>query len=131
MVILCGTPEIKISVSLLAGIQDTPLPGAPLAGGYIALNKYKVYREQGFNTYLPDSTAAQAFANTIMAYAKDIHGQFSIDVPMKYYNVAFGGVVNTELNRQNATMLGIKKCEIIGKTYNLESENINLNLRIV
>ena len=65
-----------------------------------------------------------------MAYAKDVHGIFSIDVPMKYYNVAFGGVVNIELNRQNATMLGIKKCEIISKTYNLESENINLNLRI-
>jgi hypothetical protein len=94
-------------------------------------NKYKVYREQGFSTYLPDSTAAQAFATKLMEYAKDVHGITSIDVPMKYYSLAFGGVVDVELNRENAIMLGTKKCEILGKTYNLENENINLLLRIV
>ena len=94
-------------------------------------DKYKIYRQQDFDTYLVDSTGAQAFATRILAYAKDVHGMIGITVPMKYYSLAYGGVVDVEINRDTATMLGTKKCEILGKTYNLEQENIALELRIV
>jgi len=94
-------------------------------------NKYKCYRQQDFDTYLVDQSGAQAFATKILTYAKDVHGMLGITVPIKYYALVFGGVVNVNINRDTTTMLGTKKCEIIGKTYNLEQENINLQLRIV
>jgi hypothetical protein len=93
--------------------------------------KYKVKIENEFDTYLVDHASAQLFVNKIMDYTKDVHGELSIDVPMKYYSLVFGGVIDIEINRENSTMLGLKKCEILGKTYNLEEENINLDLRII
>jgi hypothetical protein len=93
--------------------------------------KYKTYVEQDFDTYLNTQADANSFADKVMTYAKDVHGELSIEVPMKYYLLEFGGVVNCEINRETTTMLGTKKCEILGKTYNLENETINLDLRIV
>jgi hypothetical protein len=103
---------------------DTSQEGAVFA-------KYKIYKEADFDTYLVDSSGAQAFATKILNYAKDVHGRFTENVPMKYYSVPFGGTVDVEINRNNRTILGTKKCEVLGKTYNLEEENIQLDLRIV
>jgi hypothetical protein len=93
--------------------------------------KYKVYIQNDFDTYLVTANAAQIFSDKIMEYCKDVHGQFSIDVPIKYYNLVYGGTVNVYINRENSTMLGLKKCEILGKKFDLENENITLDLRIV
>ena len=50
---------------------------------------------------------------------------------MKYFNVVFGGAVDVEINREKSIMIGTKKCEILGKKYDLENNNIQLDLRIV
>ena len=94
-------------------------------------DKYKIYVQKDFNTFLVDEASAQAFADKVMAYAKDVHGIFSVNIPMRYFNSAvFGGVIDVEINRENSIMIGTKKCEILGKTFDLENENIILNLRI-
>lgn len=93
--------------------------------------KYKVKIQNDFDTCLVDSTAAQNFADTILDYSQDVHGRLKLEVPMKYYSLEFGGVVNAYLDRIQSTMLGNKKCEILSKYYNLEEEKIELELRVV
>jgi VCBS repeat-containing protein len=93
--------------------------------------KYKVYIQNDFDTYLVNVNAAQIFSDKFMEYCKDVHGEISIDVPMKYYDLVFGGIVNVYINRENSNILGLKKCEILGKKYNLEDEKITLDLRII
>jgi hypothetical protein len=93
--------------------------------------KYKIYKEQEFTINTPTANATQEFSDKIMEYFKDVHGQFDIDVPMIFYNLDFAGLVNVQINRENSTMLGVKKCEILNKEYNLTDETIKLELRIV
>lgn len=93
-------------------------------------NKYKIILSKDFDTYLIDQTSAEAFIQKVMLYVKDIHGETTLTIPMKYYLEQFGGVVNVELNRENSIMIGTKKCEILGKKYDLENNSIILNLRI-
>jgi VCBS repeat-containing protein len=94
-------------------------------------NKYKVYVENDFESYLINSITTQALADKIMAYAMDVHGTLPVTVPMKYYNVSVGDNIDIEINRENSVMLGYKKCEVLGKTFDLENEKIKLDLRIV
>lgn len=98
---------------------------------YSVYNKYKTYKEETFDTYLPSLSDAQDFATTIMDYVKDVHGSLKIIVPMKYYSVEFSGVLDCEINRINSTMLGYKKCEVLSKKYDLENNYIVLELRII
>jgi hypothetical protein len=93
--------------------------------------KYKIYKEQSFDTYLVTENDAQTFSDKIMEYFKDVHGQFELEVPMVYYDLPFAGLVNVQINRENSTMLGVKKCEILDKNFNLTDEVIDLTLRIV
>jgi hypothetical protein len=97
--------------------------------------KYKTYTQKEFFTLLIDTSAQtiiQAFSNTVLAYSKDVHGIGSVDVPMKYYTINLGDIVNIEINRPNSTMLGTKKCEIISKRYNLSAlPMLNFGYRII
>jgi len=54
----------------------------------------------------------------------------TITVPMKYYALAVGDVVYVDLPRGNSSMLGVKKYEIMGITYNLEQAMMDMNLRM-
>jgi hypothetical protein len=50
---------------------------------------------------------------------------------MIYFYVVFGGSVDVKINRDNEVMIGERKCEILGKTFDLENNNIVLDLRII
>jgi hypothetical protein len=94
--------------------------------------KYKVYNQKQFNTVLITLANAQTFSNTVLAYSKDVHGVGEIEVPMKYYAIELGDIVDIELNRETTTMLGTKKCEIIGVKYNLSPlPTMSLGYRII
>jgi len=94
--------------------------------------KYKTYNQKDFETWLADSAAAQSLATKLIAYVKDIHGITRITVPIKYYDVEITDTYNVQLNRENSTMLGTKKCEVLGKSINLNSvPTIDLDMRIV
>ena len=97
----------------------------------VVYTKYRVYNEVDFETVLPDQTSAQALADVIMAYSKDIHGKIIITVPMKYYLYNVIDNIDVELNRIASTMIGTKKCEILSKTYHLIDQTIDFEVRIV
>jgi hypothetical protein len=93
--------------------------------------KYKTFNQKESFTLLINPADAQSFSNTILAYSKDVHGIGEIEVPIKYYTIELGDIVNIEINRPASTMLGTKKCEIIGKTYNLLFPTISFTYRII
>ncbi len=93
--------------------------------------KYKIDNQKDFETWLVDEVAAAAFADRIMDYVQDVHGTFSITVPIKYYQLKIGSLVDVEINRQVKTWLGTTKCEVMGITYNLSAVTMDLSLRIV
>ncbi len=93
--------------------------------------KYKTYNQKTFYTLLPDLSDAQTFATTILNYAKDVHAQGELTVPMSYYSYGVGDIGNAVINREKTTMLGTKKIEIISKSYNLRESNITFGYRIV
>jgi len=92
---------------------------------------YSVYNSKEFFTYLPNASAASIFALTYLDYTMDVHGEFEITVPMKYYTLDVGDTTFVEMKLENNTdFIGTPKCEIIGKTYNLEYPSIKFKLRI-
>jgi hypothetical protein len=94
--------------------------------------KYKTYNQKDFETWLVNSAAAQTFATKILNYVKDVHGTFSINVPMRYYDFKIGDLRNVEIERETTTMLGTKKCEVMGISYDLNGvPSIDLDMRIV
>ncbi len=92
---------------------------------------YKTYKEQPVDTLLPTLSAATAFGVTFMDYFDRIHGRLPVDIPMAYYSIALGDMVDAEIRRQTTTMLGTTKSEVISINYNLDRSMINLGLRIV
>jgi hypothetical protein len=93
--------------------------------------KYKTYNEKTFDTYLDNLTAATAYASTVMAYHKDIHGRMEVEVPMAYYDITIGDIVDAEIERRTQTMIGTTKSEIISVRYVLDKPAIMLGLRFV
>jgi hypothetical protein len=93
--------------------------------------KYKTYNQKKYFTLLTNLTNAQAFATKILAYAKDVHGIGNITVSMKYYAYGVADIINIYIDREKTTMLGMKKVEIISKTYNLKEATITFGYRIV
>ena len=93
--------------------------------------KYKTYNEQTFDTLLDTLSAATAYGSTIMAYFKDVHGRLEVEVPMQYYDIALGDIVDVEIERQVGTMIGTTKSEIVNVRYALDRPSIMLGLRFV
>jgi hypothetical protein len=95
-------------------------------------NKYKTYVQVTYKTLLTSLVDAQAFSDSIIAYSKDVHGVDSITVPIKHNNIQLGDLISVEIKRETTEMLGVtKKCEVLSKTYDLETEKINLSIRII
>lgn len=94
--------------------------------------KYKTYKQQSFDTVLPDLTEAQAFTNSFLDYVQFTKGVFQVSTGLKYYQIELGDTVNIEAKRECTTdMLGEKKCEVIGKRYTLDNSQIIFTLRII
>lgn len=94
-------------------------------------NTYSIYNVKEFTTYLDGPEAAAAFAIKYLDYCQDVHGIFKVNVTMKYYSLEIGDTVFIELYREGGVpYLSTVKCEIIGKTYNLETFNITFDMRI-
>jgi hypothetical protein len=93
--------------------------------------KYKTYTAQTFDTLLTNLTDAQTLSDTILDYTKDVHGVLDITLAMKYYNLKIGDIKNVEINRKNNTMLGTKKCEVIGINLDLNTPSMSATIRII
>jgi len=91
--------------------------------------RYKTYNQKEFKTYLPDIAAAQRFSDIILDYAGTIKPTFEIEVPIKYYFVEVGDFGEIEINRATSTWFGTRKCEVIGKTYNLDRNTITFKVK--
>lgn len=91
--------------------------------------KYKIYNQRTFDTYLPDLAAAQAFSNVILDYAGTVRPVLDVEVPIKYYNIEVGDFAYIEINRSNANWFGVRKCEILSKTWNLDRNTITLKVK--
>jgi len=65
------------------------------------------------------------------SYFNSLHGKLSITVPMKYYTVNVGDNVDVEIWRETSSMLGTEKCEVVGKSYDLNNSLITFELRII
>jgi hypothetical protein len=88
--------------------------------------RYKTYNERTFETYLPDLTSAQTFSDAVLGRSGTIRPTFELEVPIKYYAIDVGDFAEIAINRPNATWFGERKCEIIGKSYNLDRGTITL-----
>jgi len=135
--IVYDSSEVLSSVIVLSGLQedlaiedyaDLSRDTTREASVYASTG---IYREQKFQTYLPTATAAASFATDILDYYCGIHGKLSVTVPMEYYAIEIGQVVEAEIDRLNTTMLGTVECEVLGKLYNLDKNTIDFDLRIV
>ena len=79
---------------------------------------------------LVTNAEAIIFSNTMLEYARDVHGIGNVTVPLKYYYLNVGDMVDLEIARESTTMLGTVKCEILSKSYNLDNGTIDLRYRI-
>lgn len=93
--------------------------------------QYGVDTLKHFPTVLAYYSDAVTLASTLIQYFKDLHGELSIEVPIKYYAVNVGDNINLPIWRETTSMLGTKKCEVLGKAYNLDKGAIVFNLRII
>lgn len=91
--------------------------------------KYKIYNQKTFDTYLPDLTAAQSYSDVILDYAGTVRPTLDIEVPIKYYNIEIGDFAEVEINRAAATWFGSRKCEVLSKTWNLDRNTITLKVK--
>ena len=93
--------------------------------------KYKTYNQRDFNTLLKTLGEAETFADKIMDYVESVRGSLSIDVPMEYYYLQIGDIINVEIMRETVSMLGWYKCEIVGKRWDLNNNLISFDLRFI
>jgi len=91
--------------------------------------KYKTYNERTFDTLLDTLSDAQAFSDIILDGSGTIRPRIEVEVPIAYYQIEVGDFVEIEINRPNATWFGERKCEVIGKGYNLDRGTITLTVR--
>jgi hypothetical protein len=92
-------------------------------------SKYRVYNQRTIDTYLPDLSSAVDFSNTILDYAGTVRPVLDIEVPLKYWNITVGDFCDIEIDRQNAPWFGIRKCEVIGKSFNIERGTVSLTVK--
>ena len=92
--------------------------------------KFRIYNEEQFDTYLKNSTAAQIFADTIFDFNGDVEATFTLSTGYEFINRELGDIITVELRRSNTTFIGNVKCEIIGKTYNLNRHMLEYKCRI-
>lgn len=98
----------------------------------VIFKKYKTYKRQDLETVLPDLSSTQTFADAFLDYVQYTKGVFQIATGLRYYQVELGDNINVEIMRNSTTdMLGEKKCEVIGKRYNLDIMQIIFTLRII
>jgi len=94
-------------------------------------SSYGIDTLKHFNTKLIFNSDAVLLAEDLIVYFKDLHGELQIIVPMKYYAVNVGDNVDVQIWRETTSFLGTKKCEVLGKEYDLKNAMIKFNLRII
>jgi hypothetical protein len=92
-------------------------------------SQYKTYNQKDFNTLLPSSALAAAFATTLLEYNTQINPTVSIKTPLSYIDTELGDVIYAELDRQTIGMFGIRKCEVLGVAYDFDNLTMDMNLR--
>jgi len=93
--------------------------------------KYKTYNEKTFETPIDGSVQAASYAATILNYTKDVHGMLTIEVPMSYYYLEIGEIMDTEIRRPASDMVGTVRTEIVSISYRLDRGTVAFGLRIV
>jgi hypothetical protein len=95
-----------------------------------ALSAYGVSTRVEVEAFIASSVDADSLVADLAAYHGDLHGELSITVPMRYYSVEVGDNIDVEIWREASSMLGTKKCEVLGKSYDLGRALITFDLRI-
>jgi hypothetical protein len=91
---------------------------------------YKTYNQRKFDTMLPTLTSATAFASKVLDRSDTVKARATLTVPIEYYSVEIGDMLRIDVDRQASTMLGTKACEVLGKSYQLETPAVSLDVRI-
>jgi len=91
---------------------------------------YKTYNQKTFNTYLITLTDAQIFSDVVLDFSGELRPTLTITVPLKYYMLEVGDMVDVEIRRPTVNWLGLRKCEIIGKQYKLDNLTIEFTVKI-
>jgi len=82
--------------------------------------RYKVYRVHELDTYLSNATGAESLSDSILDDFDTIYAEGTLRLPISYYDIEIGDIGEAELNRANRTMIGTKKIECLGVTWNLD-----------
>jgi hypothetical protein len=93
--------------------------------------KYLMYKEQEILTYLETQADAIGVASDIAYYTREVHGRGTISVPMSYYELEIGDIVDVQIERATKAMIGTARSEIIGITYDLQSPGIEFEIQMV
>ncbi len=92
--------------------------------------QYGVYVQKTFFSLLTNLTDAQSLSDTILDYITEIHAEVNIVVPLSYYLAGIADMLFVEFKRKGGQdIFGVKKCEIVGKSYDLRTGLITFNLR--
>ncbi len=96
-------------------------------------NAYQIYNEQLFDTFLDTKTAADNWAALFYPWFIDVHGETSVQVPIKYYDDAvITEITDVQIQRPQKTMLGTVGSEIQSITWNIDTvPTITLGVRFV
>lgn len=91
--------------------------------------KYKIYNEKTFDTILPTLELAQDLSDDILDYSGEVRGGFDIQTSMQYYYLDICDFAYIEICRTNSDWLGLRKIEILNKSYDLINGIITFNVR--
>ncbi len=92
---------------------------------------YKTYREKEFNTLLVSESDAQSLAVKIMNLVDRIRPVFPVVAKTQVSDLRIGDNVNVRLDRVNKAWYGLSKCQVVGIDFNLESNQVKLQLRYI
>lgn len=93
-------------------------------------DKYQTYKQQTFFTLLTNLTDAQDFSDYILDYFGTVRGTTSLIVPIKYYTYEVSDFIECNIQRRNGEWMGLRKCEILSKSYSLKNSTIEFKIRI-
>ena len=93
--------------------------------------RYRTYRPKTFETYINNLVDAQDFADTIMAWKKDINPSFSVVVPFEYRDIELNNVVLAEIRRYAGEFYGDVRAWVRRRGMNLNDDLISLEVEYI
>lgn len=93
--------------------------------------RFKVKREETFDTLLTNSTDAQTFSDRVLALSGDVRRIFTIRTKWQTIQREIGDFVRVDVYRRKSAMLGVCKAEVIGIDKNFLDMEVILTCRLI